>query len=238
VDGMSRVEGLLQQLVDLQILNLRPTSRQSEGRTPTVQPAPKPEADHDDENSVLSYIDEPELAAAREWPRAHFADQSSRLEEAMPQIDDDEMAVLVSLKKLRMKQQSRAGRAGDFVYTQGREETDLNYEVRMGRSAHAALMAELHAGVTTASLYRELVPHDGPARVTNPPARRPYSTGSNAIHLPPQQRQSNMAELGHSPTVQDIEDRADNNSRGESPGIWIDMKHIQGHGRASQSAQS
>jgi hypothetical protein len=224
-DRMSRVEGLLQQLVDLQISNLRPMSRQSEGRTPMVQQAPEPEADDDDENSVLSYIDEPELAAAREQPRAHFANQSLRLEEAMPQIDDNEMAVLVSLKKLRMKQQSCAGRAGDFVYTQGREEMDLNYEVRMGRSAHAALMAELRAGVTTASLYRELVPHDGPARVTNPPARRPYSTGSNAIPLPPRQRQSNMAELGHSPTVQDIEDGADNNSQGESPGIGHMDRH-------------
>ena len=46
----------------------------------------------------------------------------------MPQVDDDKMAILISLKKLRMKQQACAcaGHARDFVYTQGWEEMDLN----------------------------------------------------------------------------------------------------------------
>ena len=44
----------------------------------------------------------------------------------MPQVDDDKMAILISLKKLRMKQQACAGHAQDFVYTQGWEEMDLN----------------------------------------------------------------------------------------------------------------
>ena len=44
-------------------------------------------------------------------------------------------------------------------------------ETRMGHSAHAALMAEFRAGVMAASLYRELVLQDGPARAANPPSR-------------------------------------------------------------------
>jgi hypothetical protein len=192
---MARMEGLLQQLVDLQMANLRPTSCQSGWTTPVMQEG----HEVNDNSSALSYIDDPELVPTRGQHRAHFADQAQTVPEGPPSalVDDDKMAILASLKKLRMKQQVHASCSGDLAFSQGQDESDLNYEIRMNRSARAAVMAEFRAGATTAYLYRALAPQDRFTLNNDPPARCPHLLGPNAIPLPFRQRQNNMQEFSH-----------------------------------------
>ena len=99
---MGRVEGLLQWLVDIQMSNLRPPSHQPEHEMPAVQPSP-----NINDNQDIEYIDKPEPVPVRERHRAHFAEQVSSVEETrvgMP--DNDEMAILINLKRLRLRQQA------------------------------------------------------------------------------------------------------------------------------------
>ena len=72
-NGMGRVESLLQQLVDIQISNLRPALRQSGCEMPVTHPSQAV-----DEEQGLEYVEEPEPepapAPTREQYRVHFAD--------------------------------------------------------------------------------------------------------------------------------------------------------------------
>jgi hypothetical protein len=92
-NGIRRMEGLLQQLVDIQMASLRSASHQSGHGTPIVQPVHEADDDDDDddEGSVLSYINDTEPAPIKERPRAHFASQDPLPEEppSVP-VDDDE----------------------------------------------------------------------------------------------------------------------------------------------------
>jgi hypothetical protein len=129
------------------------------------------------------------------------------------------MAILISLKKLRMKHQAHDSQSGDNALSQGRDELDLNYEIRMSRSAHAAIMAEFCAGATMANLYRMLAPWNGSTRVDGRPARCPHLLGSNAIPLPYQQRSDNIEDFGCGLIVEANSASGDTNSREQSPGI-------------------
>ena len=182
---------------------------------PAIQPSPNIDDDWD-----IKYIDEPEPVPVREQHRAHFAEQVSSVEEmraATP--DDDEMAILVNLKRLRLRQQAHSGCSQEVSLSQGHNKSDLDYNVRLTQSARAAVLAEICAGMTTAKLYGALAPHDGPMRVAESHTTCSFLSGSNAIPLPTRQRSGDRQEPGHIPIA--VEDSAgrDSNSRDESPGV-------------------
>jgi hypothetical protein len=221
VNGIRRMEGLLQQLVDIQMASLRSASRQSGRGMLVVQPVHEADDDDDDsEGSVLSYINDTEPAPIKEQPRAHFASQDPLPKEppSVP-VDDNEFMILVSLRKLRMKEQARVSYCGDFGLNQGWDETDLDYEIRMSHSAHAALMAEFHASATTNDLYRALAPQDGSTRVTNPPARCLFLSGSNTIPLPSRRSTRDIQEPSRNPIAEGDSMGGNTDSREESPGV-------------------
>jgi hypothetical protein len=118
-----------------------------------------------------------------------------------------------------MKEQARLGRSSDFGFVQGWDETDLDYEIRMSRSARAALLADFRAGVTANGLYKAMAPQDGSTRVANPPARRPFLSGSNAIPLPSRRSARDVQEPGQNPMTEGDSTGGNTNSREESPGV-------------------
>jgi hypothetical protein len=118
-----------------------------------------------------------------------------------------------------MKEQACVGRCRDFGLNQGQDETDLNYEIRMSRSACAALMAEFRAGATTNNLYRALAPQDGSTRVANPPARCLFLSGSNTIPLPSRRSTRDIQEPSRNPIAEGDSTGGNMDSREESPGV-------------------
>ena len=181
---------------------------------PAIQPSPNIDNDQD-----IKYIDEPEPVPVREQLGAHFVEQVSVEETRAAMPDNDEMAILVNLKHSRLRQQARSGHSQEVGLSQGHNESDLDYDVRLTRLARAAVLAEIHAGMTTAELYRALAPHDGPMRVVESHTTCSFLSGSNTIPLLTQQRSGDRQEPGHIPIT--IEDSAggDSNSRDKSPGV-------------------
>ena len=98
--------------------------------------------------------------------------------------NNEEMAVLIKLKWIRMEWQAWSGHSGAFSLDKGQNESDTAYKTRMDRSAWVAIIAELHAGATTTDLYHTLAILDDLVRVTEQPSRRLFLTGSNSIPLP------------------------------------------------------
>ena len=84
--------------------------------------------------------------------------------------------------------QAHSGCSQEVGSSQGHNESDLDYDVRLTRSARAAVLAEVRAGMTTAELYRALALHNGPMRVAESHMTRSYLSSSNTIPLLTRQR--------------------------------------------------
>jgi hypothetical protein len=123
---------------------------------------------------------------------SHFAEEPQYLPAKLATLlDEDELEMLISLKKIALKRQGQDNGRRDMGFRRGHTESASTYEARLTQSARAAIIAELRNGIMPADLYRTLGPYGWSNRVAGTQQPHQFTTGSNNIPLPSRQRPHN-----------------------------------------------